>query len=132
MISGVRCGARWQQGSVTIKQSAMIDTLTKSFNVTAQSDIPASTVADLGPTTADDAMVDCPFRQVVGGVMWLAGMTRPDIANAARAVACYSHKPCERYWKAAVKILAIPKFNAGFRDNVQERGGAIAVGLHRC
>ena len=51
-------------------------------------------------------MVDCPFRQVVGGVMWPAGMTRPDIANAARAVARHSHNPCERHWKAAVKILA--------------------------
>ena len=59
----------WQQGSVTIKQPAMINTLTKRFNVTAQSDTPASTVADFGPTTADDTMVDCPFRQVVGGVM---------------------------------------------------------------
>ena len=27
----------WQRGSVTIKQPAMIDTLTKRFNVTAQS-----------------------------------------------------------------------------------------------
>ena len=48
----------WQQGSVTIKQPVMIDTLTKRFNVTSQSDTPASTVADLGPTTADDTMVE--------------------------------------------------------------------------
>ena len=33
-------------------------------------------------------------------------MTRPDIANAGRAVARHSHNPCERHWKAAVKILA--------------------------
>ena len=64
----------------------MIDTLTKRFNVAAQSDTPASTVADLGPPTADDTVVDFPLRQVVGGVMWLAGKTRPDIANAARTV----------------------------------------------
>ena len=30
----------WQQGGVTIKQPAMIDTLIKRFNVTAQSDPP--------------------------------------------------------------------------------------------
>ena len=30
----------WQQGGVTIKQPAMIDTLIKRFNVTAQSDLP--------------------------------------------------------------------------------------------
>ena len=41
--------------------------------------------------------------------MWLAGMTRPDIVNAVRAVARHSHNPCERHWKAAVKILAYIK-----------------------
>ena len=38
--------------------------------------------------------------------MWLAGMARPDIANAARAVVRHSHDPCERHWKVAMKILA--------------------------
>ena len=51
-------------------------------------------------------MVDCPFRQVVGGVMWPAGMTRPDIPNAARTVSRHSHNPGEMHRKAAVKILA--------------------------
>ena len=59
----------------------MIDTLTKRFNVAAQSDTLASTVADLGPPTADDTVVDCPFRQVVGGVMWLAGKTKDRIPS---------------------------------------------------
>ena len=99
----------WQQVSVTIKQPATIDIFTKRFNVTVQSDTPTLTVADLGPTTADDTMMDCPFRQVVDGVMWLAGMIRLDIGNAARAVARHSHNPCERHWKAAVKILAYLK-----------------------
>ena len=96
----------WQQGSVIIKQPVIIDTPTKRFNVTAQSDTPALTVADLGTTTADDTMVDCRFRQVGGGIMWLAGMTRPDIAIAARAVVRHSHNPCERHWKATAKMLA--------------------------
>ena len=72
----------------------MIDALTKRFKVTALSDTPASTVAELGPTTADDTVVDCPIGQAVGGVMWLAEITRrPDIANAARVVARYSLNP---------------------------------------
>ena len=92
----------WQQGSVTIKQPARTDTLPERFNVIAQPYTPASTVANLRPTAADDTVVD---RQAVGGVMWLVGMTRPDIANAARAVARHSHNPCETYWKVAMKIL---------------------------
>ena len=107
----------------------MIDTLTKRFHVIVQSDTPASTVADLGPTTADDMMVECPFREVAGGVMWLAGMTRPDISNAARAVPRHSHSPWERHWKAVVvKILSYLNSTRDLRITyVYERGGAFAV-----
>ena len=87
----------------------MIDTPTKCFNATAQPDIPAATVADLGSTMADDTVVDCPFRQAVGGVIWLAGMRRPNFANARKAVACHSHNPCERHWKTVMNILAFLK-----------------------
>ena len=105
----------------------MIYSLIKRFNVTAQSDTPTSTVANLGPTTADDTVVDYPFRRAVGGAMWLAGMTRPDIANAARTVARHSHNACERHWKAAMKILVYLKPG----DNVHEGGGVVAIGLDR-
>ena len=81
----------------TTKQPAMIDTLTEHFDVTGQFDTPASTVADLGSTRADETVVDCLFRQAVAGVMWLAGMTRSDIGNAAKAVARHSHNPRERH-----------------------------------
>ena len=33
------------------------------------------------------------FRSLVGPLMWLANQTRPDILNAVRAVARYSHWP---------------------------------------
>ena len=49
----------------------MINTPTNVFNVTAQSDTPASIVAESGPRTAENVVVDCPFRQAVGGAMLL-------------------------------------------------------------
>ena len=33
-------------------------------------------------------------------------MTRPDIANAVRAVARQAHDPAERHWRAVRKIIA--------------------------
>ena len=39
-------------------------------------------------------------------MMWLSTMTRPDISNAVRAVARYSHNPTGRHWKAVMKIMA--------------------------
>ena len=38
--------------------------------------------------------------------MWLSTMTRPDIANAVRAVARHSHNPTDRHWKAVPKMVA--------------------------
>ena len=35
--------------------------------------------------------VNEPFRSLVGHLMWLANQTHPDILNAVRAVARYSH-----------------------------------------
>ena len=96
MVTGVRMERDWQKDSVTTKQPAAIDT-SKHFNVTGQSDTPAPTVADLGSTRVDDTVVDCVFRQAVAGVMWLAGMTRSDIGNAAKAEARHSHNPRERH-----------------------------------
>ena len=34
-----------------------------------------------------------PFRELVGGLMWLAISTRPDISNAVRSVARYCSTP---------------------------------------
>ena len=62
----------------TAAQSAFVNTLLKHFEV---ANIPASPAADLGQTTADDEVSGRPFRQVVEGVMWLAGMTRLDVTK---------------------------------------------------
>ena len=45
------------------------------------------------------------FRELVGCLMWHANQTRPDIANAVRAVARYTNSPREIHWKTAVGIL---------------------------
>ena len=49
--------------------------------------------------------MDVPFREIVGSLMWIANQTRPDIANALRAVARFSHDPKPIHDKAAQKIL---------------------------
>ncbi|CAM9850875.1 unnamed protein product [Sphacelaria rigidula] len=41
----------------------------------------------------------------MGSLMWIANQTRPDIANAVRAVARFSHEPRLTHYKAAQKIL---------------------------
>ena len=53
----------------------------------------------------DEETENRPFRELVGGLIWLAISTRLDISNAVRSVArCYS-TPKAMYWKAALGIL---------------------------
>ena len=53
----------------------------------------------------EDPAVDASYREMVGSLMWIAKQTRPDIANAVRAVARFSHDPKEVHVKAARKII---------------------------
>ena len=53
----------------------------------------------------EDPAVDARYRKMVGSLMWIANQTRPDIANAVRAVARFSHDPKEVHAKAARKII---------------------------
>ena len=55
-----------------------------------------------------------PFRSLVGHFMWLANQTRPDILNAVRAVARYSHAPKRLHWQAAMHVLMYARFTSSF------------------
>ncbi|CAN0002635.1 unnamed protein product [Hapterophycus canaliculatus] len=95
-----------EEGYFTITQTAFIDTLGRRFDVTTTSDFPAVIGANSrvkegrGAGMAVGLSGSCRLPGV-----WLVTMTRPDIANAVRAVARHSHNPTERHWKAVLKIV---------------------------
>ena len=73
------------------------------------SDLPASQTADLGLRGNDKPVVGKPVRAAVGSLIWLGGMTRPDIAGMVRSIAHQAHDPAERHWRAIRKIIAYLK-----------------------
>ncbi|CAM9467865.1 unnamed protein product [Sphacelaria rigidula] len=96
----------WKRGTMYVNQTTFVDTMLKRFEGTEFSDIPASVSADSGPVKRGDKILDRSYRSAVGRLMWLAGVTRPDIANAARNLARQSHDSCERHWRGVLKVLA--------------------------
>ena len=52
---------------------------------------------------------DWPYKQALGGLLWISEMTRPNMASAVRAVAGHAHDPVARHWKAVRKIIAYLK-----------------------
>ena len=78
-------------GTVTMSQQVVAETIVAKFGVTQNKETPMVVGLKLEQFNADEPDVEEPFRSLVGHLMWLANQTRPDILNAVRAVARYSH-----------------------------------------
>ena len=75
-----------EKGILRMSQRAFIESVVSRYGVDAESNLPASQSADLGPRRNDESVCDKPVRAAVGSLIWLSSMTRPDIANAVRVV----------------------------------------------
>ena len=78
----------------------------KKFGVTSVQNVPLRVGPKLEEFDEDEETESWPFRELVGGVMWLAITTRPDISNVVRSVARYCSTPKVIHWKVALGILA--------------------------
>ena len=78
----------------------------KKFGVTSVQNVPRRVGLKLEEFDKVEETESWPFREVVGGIMWLAISTRPDISNAVPSVARYYSTPKAVHWKAALGILA--------------------------
>ena len=60
------------------------------------------------PNDVTDKMVeevkDKPFRELIGGYLWISRITRPDIAVATHMAARCQHRPSKELWKFLVRI----------------------------
>ena len=95
-----------KEGVLRASQRAFIEYVVSRYGVDAVSDLPASQSTDLGPRRNDEPLCNKSVRAAVGTLIWLCGMTQPDIANAVRTVARRGHDPAERHWRAVRKIIA--------------------------
>ncbi len=50
-------------------------------------------------------LIKHPFRQLLGKLMYLAHMTRPDISKAVRELGQQVHDPCMRHWRGIQHLL---------------------------
>ena len=94
-----------EMGTVTIPQKTFADKLVKKYCVTSTQSVPLGVGVKLEEFNEDEIVENWPFRELVGSLMWLSISTRPDIANAVRAVARYCTAPRAIHWKAALGIL---------------------------
>ena len=94
-----------EMGTLTISQKTFADELVKTYSVTSTQSVPLRVGIKLEEFNENEMVENWPFRELVGSLMWLSISTRPDIANAVRAVARYCIAPRAIHWKAALGIL---------------------------
>ena len=91
--SDSECKRDREKGIWEISQTRFIRSVINRFDVSKSSPIPATSSLDLRHVYDEDALTDVPFREIVRSLMWIANLTRPDIANAVLAIARFSHDP---------------------------------------
>ena len=94
-----------EKGTLEISQTQFIQSVLNRFGFSKSSPIPATPSLDLRHVSEGETVVDVPFREIAGSLMWIANQTRPDIANAVWAVARFSHYSKRIHYKAAQTIL---------------------------
>ena len=76
------------------------------FRVTSVQSVSLKVGVKLEEFGEDEETESWPFRELVGGLMWLAIPTRPDISSTVRSVARHCSAPKAIHWKSAFGVLA--------------------------
>ncbi|CAM9929437.1 unnamed protein product [Choristocarpus tenellus] len=69
---------------------------------------PSSPGMDLTTRRTDEEKLDQrykPYRIILGKLMFLAGITRPDLSNSVQELGRYAASPCNRHWKGLQHVL---------------------------
>ena len=117
------------EGIMKMTQTAFVDSLVDRFDMQYETQTPASVEFDLEPKRTHEKGGEWPYKQAVGGLSWISGMTRPDIASGVRAVTRHAQHPAARHWKAARKIIPHLKATKDL-GIVFRRGGDLKLALY--
>ena len=82
-----------EKGRLTISQQTYTEELGEKYGMEWDNGIPIPTTWKLWDFDVDEPKVLFPFRELIGMPLWIALLTRPDIANSVRAVARYCSAP---------------------------------------
>ena len=109
-------------------QQSFAEELANKFGATSVQNIPLRVGRKLDEFDVDEETESKPFRELVGGLMWLAILTHLDISNAVRSGARYRSTPKAIHWKTAVGILAYINGTSDFGITYQ-RGTLASISL---
>ena len=119
---GCRYSRDRKRGTLTVSQQRFAEELVKKLRMTSVQSVPLTVGVKLEEFDENEETESWPFREFVGGLMWLAISTRPDISNAVRSVARYCSAPKAVHWKSALGNSRIRQWYLWFWHYVPARG----------
>lgn len=110
---GLRITRNRDKGEIYVDQERHIIDLLNKFNmadcnpVSTPSDPNQKLTKDMGPKTTEDRekMCEVPYQELVGGLLYIAQGSRPDIAWSVSNVSKFNNNPGKPHWAAAKRIL---------------------------
>lgn len=104
---------QYEDGSIFANQAAYARKVLDRFRMDDANSvaIPADqhTSLSLEDPSLEDEVVHVPYKEAVGSLLFLATVTRPDIAYSVSAVSQYAEAPRKLHWNAVKRILKYVK-----------------------
>jgi len=109
LFVGMQINRDRKRKSTFINQSAYVRTVLKRFgmNEAKAVSVPADPNVILKPVLSENEYEShVPYREIIGSLMFLATVTRPDIAFAVNNLSKFVNKHDKTHWQAAKQVLA--------------------------
>ncbi|UYV74740.1 hypothetical protein LAZ67_12000761 [Cordylochernes scorpioides] len=97
---------RNKDSNLELDQTHYIEEILKEYGMEHAKE--ASTPLDPGMFTEGPGGKEAcraPYQQAIGNLLWLAGMTRPDIAYAVSYLSKFNSSPLQQHWNAVKHLL---------------------------
>ena len=121
-LLGVEIRQDCMKRTLSLSQGVYVQTLLSRFSlekantVTSPMDPGVHLSKSQSPTVEEDKddMVNVPYRELIGSLMYAAVATRPDIAHAITALSQFLENHGRAHWQAAQRVLKYLKGTADF------------------
>jgi len=121
-ILGMKVQREDETGKIRLSQQKYVNELLERFCMQNSKEVSTPIESnlkiskDMCPQTENERreMVNRPYRELVGGLIYLANATRPDIAFAASVLSCFCSNPGYEHWLIAKRVLKYLKATAHY------------------
>lgn len=132
-ILGIRVEREGKTGSLKLSQQKYVQELLEKFKMTlaktVSTPIESNTkiTKELGPKNEEERqqMKNCPYRELVGSLVYLANATRPDIIYAANVLSRFCSDPGEGHWVLAKRVLRYLKGTMDYGIKYEKTGSKL-------